>query len=307
MACDKPTGDCTSASPCGSNSSGCSDCGCADDSGSGLPLPKCQNVSLTPGTFANATIVVNLDGCISSIYAGETPVYTPDDCCGGTSSGSGGTGARGPKGDPGPGSTVTVDPIIIEGTGTSWSVENIGTSSAAIFRFTAPLGNGDDCCPSGFTGTVCQFKVEDGLVKQMPPSIVTSIETTTTGTHANEIVFGAAENGTITDPCGITLTLNLDAFYSALKQYVDGEIVELQQKIDSNAYGVGINGNLAYNSSTSARTITVQDSAGNIIETLTVPAGGSIALPTTAGATYFVYSGTDLLGAYVDNTSPSPP
>lgn len=305
MACDKPSGDCTSVSPCAS--SGCSDCGCAEDCGSGgVPLPKCQDVSLVPGAYSNATVVINADGCISQVTAGEAPVYTPDDCCGGESSGTGGTGARGPKGDPGPAATITVDPIIVEGTGSTWSVQNIGTTSAAIFKFTAPLGGGDDCCPSGFTGELCGFVMEDGVVKQVPPSLVTSLEVETSGEFSSQIIFTVGQNATINDECGLMLTLNLDAFYYKIKEYIDNELIDVQQKIDSNAYGVGINGNLAYNSSTSARIVTVKDSAGNVMATVTVPAGGSITLPETNGNTYFVYSGDDLLGAY-KTAEPTPP
>lgn len=76
MACDKPNGDCTNVSPCGGG------CGCSGSGSTPAPiLPKCQDVQLTPGTYTNATIVVNAQGCIVAITSGTPPVYTPDDCC----------------------------------------------------------------------------------------------------------------------------------------------------------------------------------------------------------------------------------
>lgn len=81
MACDKPgDGDCTQINNC----SGCTGCGSCQDSTPAPVLPRCQDVSLAPGVYQYATIVVNSNGCISSVAAGDPPVYTPDDCCGPT-------------------------------------------------------------------------------------------------------------------------------------------------------------------------------------------------------------------------------
>jgi hypothetical protein len=215
MACDKPTGDCTNVSPCGAGCSGCN--------GSTTPapvLPKCQDVSLTPGTFTNATVTVNAQGCIAAIASGEPEVYTPDDCCGDSSGGGGGAaGARGPKGDPGAAATIAVQQAI--GTGTTWSVENIGTSSAAIFKFTAPAAStGGGGTTSGYTGDVGGFVIEAGLVKSAPASIVESVEAKKEGTKANLFSFLAVPD--LANLSEYDITLNLDAFYDSIDSKFTG-------------------------------------------------------------------------------------
>ena len=77
MACDKPgDGACTPIAMC-ADCTGCAGCGAPAEP----VLPRCQDVQLTPGTYTNATIVVNAQGCIVAITSGTPPVYTPDDCC----------------------------------------------------------------------------------------------------------------------------------------------------------------------------------------------------------------------------------
>lgn len=289
MPCLQPTGDCTSVS-------GCADCDC--DDGSQPVLPKCQEISIPSGTYAYATIVVDANGCIAAISEGEVPVYSPDDCCGDGAGGEGPPGPRGPKGDPGAAATIAVDPDILTGTGTSWTVENIGSSSAAVFQFTAPADTTDDCCPDGFTGNVCGLTTVDGVVTTLPPSIVTGVDAQVTGLQAPFITLVAGLNGNTSDLCDVMVTLNLDAFYANIKQYIDNEIIELSQRIDSIQYGIRINGNTATNTSSSDVTLTIKDSGGTTISTIVVPAGGTATLPNTGGTTYSVYQGTTLLGTY---------
>ena len=289
MTCLKPNGGCT---PVGD----CPDC---DSGGTDPVLPKCQDVSLTPGTFTYATIVVNADGCVSQIQNGTAPVYTPDDCCGDGSGGTGVPGPRGPKGDTGAAATVAVDPVIANNTGTSWTVQNIGTSSNAIFQFTAPADDPTDCCPSGITANVCGMSVVDGQVKTMPASLVTSLASQALGEFASQIQLSVGINTAITDTCGLMISINLDAFYYKIKQYVDNELIQIQQNLDASTSGVRINGSLAYNTSSSDKIIEVKSSiGGTTVATLTVPAGGSVILPSTSGATYYVYYNSALVGAY---------
>lgn len=214
MACDKPTGDCTNVSPCGS---GCSGCG-----GSTTPapvLPKCQDVSLTAGTFTHATITVNSQGCITAIASGEPELYTPDECCGDSGGGGGAAGARGPKGDPGAAATVSVQETI--GTGTTWSVENIGTPSAAVFKFTAPApSTGGGGTTSGYTGTVGGFRFQAGLVKEAPGGIVESVEAKKEGNRASLFSFMAVPD--LANLSEYDITLNLDAFYDSLDNKFTG-------------------------------------------------------------------------------------
>jgi hypothetical protein len=215
MACDKPTGDCTNASPCGS--------GCAGCSGTTTPepvLPKCQDVSLTAGTFTHATVTVNSQGCITAIASGEPELYTPDECCGDSGGGGGAAGARGPKGDPGAAATISVQQVI--GTGTTWSVENTGTSSAAVFKFTAPAAStgGGSGTTSGYTGEVGGFVIEAGLVKEAPASIVESVEAKKEGAKASLFSFMAVPD--LANLSEYDITLNLDAFYDSLDSKFTG-------------------------------------------------------------------------------------
>jgi flagellin-like hook-associated protein FlgL len=169
-------------------------------------------VSLAAGTFTHATITVNAQGCITAIGNGEPELYTPDDCCGSGTDGTGGTvGPRGPKGDPGVAATIAVEQII--GTGTTWSVENTGTTTAAIFKFTAPATTtGGSGATSGYTGDVNGVVVEAGLVKSMPLSLVTNIEALAGGNKASLISIMSVPNLAGKH----TLTLNLDQFYTDL-------------------------------------------------------------------------------------------
>lgn len=212
MACDKPTGDCTNVSPCGA--------GCAGCNGSTAPapvLPKCQDVSLTPGTFTNATVTVNAQGCISAVAKGEPEQYTPDECCGESGGGGGEAGARGPKGDPGAAATISVQSVI--GTGTAWSVENIGTSSAAIFKFTAPAApTGGGSSGGGFTGEVGGLKVVDGLVKTLPTALVTSVDAKAEGVNKNLVLFQAIPD--LDKPGEWDITLNIDPLFNNLTQTI---------------------------------------------------------------------------------------
>jgi hypothetical protein len=222
MACDKPTGDCTNVSPCGS--------GCGESTTPAPVLPRCQDVSLTAGTFTNATVTVNEQGCITAVESGEPETYTPDECCEGGGSGGGTAGTRGPKGDPGAAATIGVEQVI--GTGTSWTVENTGTSSAAIFKFTAPAPTTGGASTSGYTGDVNGVKVEAGLVKEMPLSLVTDVVGATAGTRASLITLNS-----VPDAAGKhTVTLNLDAFYTELNDTFQ-ELHDAQQVTIDNLTG----------------------------------------------------------------------
>jgi hypothetical protein len=284
MACDKPTGDCTNVSPCGSG------CGCSGSSSSYCPtteidcggvepgfgygatdnmdpaasvemrscsgnaaesvwiypspgaghslsvldcdgnligyaanttdcvtaatvvLPRCQDVSLTPGVYEHATIVINSEGCITAVTSGEPELYTPDECCGGTSTSGGTPGPRGEKGEPGAAATVAVEQTI--GTDTVWSVQNVGTSSAAVFRFTAPAPASGSTTTSGVTGTLNGFTFDKGLVKAIPSNLVTSISAQKGGTKASLFQFIAVPD--VSNLGDVDVTLNLDGIYSAL-------------------------------------------------------------------------------------------
>lgn len=209
MSCDTPstTSDCTTPANCGGG------CGCSETTGTPI-LPKCQDINLTAGTFTHATVVVNSTGCITSVTSGEPELYTPDECCGGGSGGSGGTGPRGPKGDAGPAATIEVNSVI--GTGTTWSVENTGTTSAAVFKFTAPApSSGGSSTTSGATGEINGLKTIAGLVKTLPLGLVTDVTFTAVGTNASMFTPLAVPN--LTTLGKYELSLNLDLLISTLR------------------------------------------------------------------------------------------
>lgn len=208
MACDKPNPDstCTNVSPCSTG------CGCSGGTTPSPVLPKCQDVNLITGTFTHATIVVNAAGCISQITSGEPELYTPDECCGGSSGGAGSPGPRGLKGDPGAAATVDVVPTVA--TGAAWAVENIGSTSAAVLKFTAPSATSGSSSTVGVSDTLNGFLFENGLVKQIPTSLVTVVEAQAQGDHASLIQIYAIPSTTI--PGRYDITLNLDLLHLAL-------------------------------------------------------------------------------------------
>ena len=208
MSCDRPNGDCTNASPC-------ADCGCGPSTTPVVPLPRC-NFALPDGVYTVATVTVT-GGCITGLASGEPELYTPDDCCSGGGGGGAGTpGPRGFPGAPGPAATVDVVPTIEFSVDPVWKVENIGTTSAALFQFTAPqIGSGGGGGGGTYTNTVAGLQVVDGLVVAMPSRIVTSVTTVKSGATSSE--YTMALNYNLSDNNKIELQVNLDGFAS----YVD--------------------------------------------------------------------------------------
>jgi hypothetical protein len=222
MSCDKPgDGSCTNVSPCGN-----SGCGCSSPTPSPV-LPRCQDVSLTPGTFARATIVVNAQGCITSITEGEPELYAPDECCGDGSggSGSGEPGEDGEDGEDGLAATVAIVPTIETGTGSAWLVENIGNQTAAIFKFTSPAPILPEAGTTGETGTLDGFVFENGLVKQIPSAVVTKVTLASTGTKASLVTVTGTPN---TAQAGrFDFALNVDALHADLKALIDAQATRI--------------------------------------------------------------------------------
>jgi len=64
----------------------------------------------------------------------------------------GGTGATGATGAPGAAATIAVDSVITGAAGSSAAVVNVGTSSAAAFKFTIPKGDKGDTGATGAPG-----------------------------------------------------------------------------------------------------------------------------------------------------------
>jgi hypothetical protein len=150
-------------------------------------------------------------------------VYTPDDCCGGTSSGGGTQGVKGDDGEPGDAASIDVEPSIEVNSGNYWSVENVGTSSAAILRFRSPPSTaGGGGSTTGITGTVAGLRVSNGAVQALPSALVTAVTAVPTGEHASKITMTYAPPDTA-HPDAVMVTLGLDLFHDSLVQYVDAK------------------------------------------------------------------------------------
>lgn len=217
--CLVPDGDCTANSPCGLWPTALA----VTDP----VIPKCQDVDLTDGTYTFATIVVD-NGCITEITAGEVPVYTPDECCP-TTTGSSGTGTRGPKGDTGSAATIAVAQEVLQGT--TWALTNIGTSSAAIIQLTVPKEDDPDVSATGITGSVDGLVVNKGLVTDLPVAIVSSVTGSVSGAYASDIILTVAPSAS--DLTVFNVGLNLDVFRNKIIAYVDAQDKTLQDQIDA--------------------------------------------------------------------------
>ena len=169
MACWKPNGDCSTPGNCGNTSGDCgcggAEGGCSGGSDDSDRYP-CSGIRLPDGDFTDAVVAVR-NGCIVGIVSGTPAVYTPDDCCGDMPVGGGPVIVEGgPPGEDGQAATVTIAPIV-QGSGSTWSVENVGTPTAAVFRFTAPkasAGGGAGGSDLGLTIESNGWKIEKGLV-----------------------------------------------------------------------------------------------------------------------------------------------
>lgn len=222
MSCDKPNGDCTNASPC-------ADCGCGSGSTPVVPLPRC-NFALPDGVYTHATVTVTA-GCISGLASGEPEQYTPEDCCG---SGGGGAGTPGPRGFPGPpgaAATVDVEPTVDFSPNAVWTVQNIGTSSAAVFKFTAPqLGGGGGGGGGSYTNSVAGLQVVNGLTTAMPSRIITSVNTVKEGTTANTYLASLGYN--LADENKAELKINLDGFAAHVDNLARLRVTALDDALD---------------------------------------------------------------------------
>lgn len=328
MACDKPstTSDCTNVSPCGAG-------GCGGTAAPAPVLPKCQDTALVAGTFANATVTVSAEGCIVAVAEGEPELYTPDECCGDTGTGGGGTGTRGPKGDPGAAATIDVQSVI--GTGTAWSVENTGTTSAAIFKFTAPAPtSGGGSSGGGVTGNVDGFVFADGLVQDFPNNVVTAIDAKAVGEHKDLVFFVATPDPDVTG--GYNIVLDIDGIVAASQTLHDAQQVEIDNLTDAlvdaandittlqNKVGTleskvtalettlaegmdaqfGMNGCTIWNKSGGTVTATVEAPDGTAVGTVAVANGGiaTVSPNSFLETLVFVRVGAQYIGTCVDTS-----
>lgn len=209
MACNRPNGNCTSASPCGSG------CGCGGGETPVVPLPRCNDVALVDGVYERATVVVQ-GGCITSVSTGEPEVYTPDFCCDG---GGGGEGPPGPRGFPGPeGQAATIE-VLPLGTAvdTNWTLQRSGTPSNVVLQFSPPLPPEGQVPVHGVTNpNIFGFSVDHGLVQGVPRTLREITFAPTPGSIAQNLFLFT--NAVVGDPNnGVNaVNLNLDGLYSTL-------------------------------------------------------------------------------------------
>lgn len=181
-----------------------------------VPTPSCGLP--TNQVYTNATIHTNASGCISHIESGVYYVYTPDPCCPGAGTGTGGgsTGLDGLPGPMGPAGTITIGTVTTGAAGSQASVVNIGTNNAAILNITIPAGeNGlDGATPSGLDHNVGGLVIDDGLVQQLPswwPPIHTVNASTTN--NGVSLILSKATDGTLTatiDASNLVANFNAD-------------------------------------------------------------------------------------------------
>lgn len=216
--------------PCLSSCPNCApSCDCDDPQ---TPvLPRCQDVVLAPGTYRNATLVVNAAGCISAVQAGEADLYTPDPCCAPVGGGgSGGPGLPGPPGPPGSAASITVGTVSTGAPGTAASVSNVGTSSAAVFNFVIPRGaNGaDGSAGSGADLNGPGLVFEDGLFQGTTPVWPPVFTVTATSMPVGfQLSANKATDGSL------TLALDASGYDTALRAALQGQFDAQQSQIDS--------------------------------------------------------------------------
>lgn len=198
-------------------------------------VARCANVALPTGTFTNATVVVNRDGCISSIRSGTPELYTPDECCGNATSSGGGAGVAGPRGLPGAAATVTVDEAVM--IGQTWAIKNVGTTAAAVLQLTVPASLNTAATTNsitGATGNVRGLRVESGLVKGLPSEIVTDVEVAKQGSTAT-LYSMAAYPSVYGTPGTYEVQVNLDGIKLDYDQLINAQ----KQRIDALTQALG--------------------------------------------------------------------
>jgi hypothetical protein len=309
MSCDKPVpgAGCVDGSPCAE---------CGDGSLPVPVLPRCQGVSLTPGTFINATVTVDNNGCIALVVSGPAPQYPDPDCCAPVGGGTGGTGGRGPKGDPGPAATISVSPTVA--TGATWALTNIGTPSAAVIQLTVPSslgsggggGGGVTVPPGALTADVCGIETTNGWVTGLPASIVTGVSYLPLTDAVNNLVTCTIGPSNPAN-CDVGITIDVRALYTniegliataadALQLQIDGltsAVAALDTRIDATEASIAQtnatvdtlwvrgSGTFLWNGGTAPATVTIGPYGGIPILTTAVAANSYISLPGSGTVT----------------------
>jgi hypothetical protein len=113
-----------------------------------------------------------------------------------TAGASDGSGTQGPKGDPGTAASISIGTVTTGAAGSSASVTNSGTSSAAVLDFTIPQGAKGDKGDTGDTGSAgAAASVTVGTVTALSPGATPTV--TNSGTSSAAVLdFGLPSTGT---------------------------------------------------------------------------------------------------------------
>ena len=143
---------------------------CADCPPTPAPVMSRCNVVLPDGVYAWATVTVE-NGCITAVAEGLAPLYTPDICCPGGTTGGGEGGLDGPPGPPGQNATITIGAVTSLAAGSAPTVTNTGTASNAILNFGIPRGEDGadgDGATVGVTDNRAGIEIVNGVIKTLP-------------------------------------------------------------------------------------------------------------------------------------------
>lgn len=194
---------------------------------------KCGNITLPDGRYEHATVVVE-NGCITSIEAGEIPLYTPDVCCAGTG-GGGGSGAQGPqgdKGDPGENATISIGTVNTLAPGSQATVVNVGTTTNAVLDFGIPAGEqgASGANPNGVTNDKGGIGIQQGAIVSLPATWPPVLYLTTSSNTAGvELTATAPDTGT-----GISnISINLTEYDTDLREYINTQIANASSNLQT--------------------------------------------------------------------------
>ncbi|MCM1516214.1 MAG: hypothetical protein NC080_07390 [Paraprevotella sp.] len=193
---------------------------------------KCGDIQLKDGRFENATVVVEA-GCIRSIERGLPQLYTPNVCCAGAGSSSGGGGAigqQGPQGEPGENATISIGVVNTVAPGTQASVENVGTATNAILNFNIPAGmpGASGETSNGITSDKGGLQIQNGsiigLPASWPPVMYMITDSKTTGVEL-----------TVTDPDPntglVTIAIDLSKYEERVKEDYEYQLNEAKTSL----------------------------------------------------------------------------
>lgn len=214
-------------------------CGCKDN----LPQP-CP--PLVPGTYTNATVTVDMNGCVIRVESGKPFEYAPQVCCCNhtTDNSGGGQGLRGEKGKDGKNATIELAGVNMIASNQPASVRNLsGDNTNVLLEFNIPMSEVDKSdipVLDGVDETVLGgLEFEKGLLKSVDTlALSTAISNTQiNGSDADKDTnqLSTTVDNDPTNPTVWTVKVNADVLYKKIKD----EIAQIL--IDNNNNG-GTNG-----------------------------------------------------------------